>query len=226
MYKKPSNREFRKIFDKFAFQYDKSLNKYSLKRRIDFIKKHVSGKCLEVGAGTGEISKVLIKNFDVIATDISPNMVDQIKDKLKIKTYVSDAEKLPFKNNSFNTIIAAEMIYYLDNPRKFLNETKRILKPGGKLILTSANNTTIVYDWVRMLLRSLGFKSMYFDDKNRKFITFNNINTMMVESGLKPIEIKFGILIPSEKFDGFNKWVEKTILKKLCSFIYIVAQKQ
>ena len=118
------------------------------------------------------------------------------------------------------------MIYYLDNPRKFLNETKRILKPGGKLILTSANNTTIVYDWVRMLLRSLGFKSMYFDDKNRKFITFNNINTMMVESGLKPIEIKFGILIPSEKFDGFNKWVEKTILKKLCSFIYIVAQKQ
>ena len=60
MYKKPSNSEFKRIFDRNAESYDEVINKYALEKRIDFIKRYAKGKCLEVGAGSGEITKSLV----------------------------------------------------------------------------------------------------------------------------------------------------------------------
>lgn len=226
MYQKPSNNQFQKIFDRIAPHYDSITNNYAVSRRIDFFIKYSRGRCLEVGAGTGEVSKALIKNnHEVAATDISPKMVENIKRKLDIKAIVCDAEKLPFARNSFDTVVGAEMIYYLDHPEKFLSEASRVLKPEGRLLLSSTNNTAKIYDRIRAVLRSLGFKAMYFDDKNREFMSSGKLTHLLEEAGFKIMREKKIIILPFRFFDSLNRMLEKTFLGYLGIFILIYAKK-
>lgn len=226
MYKKPSNREFKKVFDSIANTYDKVLNQYAVERRVEFIKKYAKGVCLEVGAGNGEISRQLIaKKHKVVATDISPKMVDVIRKNLKIKAVVCDAEKLPFDNNSFDTVVAAELIYYLDHPEKFVKEARRVLRKNGRLIISSASKITEFYDIARSLLRKIGISSMYFDDPNRKFVSLNQLQKVLTEGGFRIKKSQTAIIIPFKLFDPINRFLEKTPLRIFSSFIFIYAQK-
>lgn len=225
IYSKPSNKKFKQVFDSAADKYDEFTNSYSVQRRVEFIKKYANGKCLEIGAGSGEISKSLISSHEVVATDISPKMVEVIKNKLKIKAYASDAEKLPFKNSSFDTVVAAEVIYYLDHPEKFISEANRLLKSGGRILITSASKITEIYDRIRAMLRKIGFSSMYFEDPNRTFMSRHEIEKLLVDNGFKIKKTQMAILLPFKIFDQINRLLEKTPLKYLGCFIFVYAKK-
>lgn len=221
---KLSNTQFSKIFDKIAPQYGSILNKYAVSRRIKFIVKHSKGKCLEVGAGNGVIALGLKKSHQVVATDISPEMVKQIR-KNKIKAYVSDAEKLTFEDASFDTVIAAELIYYLDHPENFISEAHRILKPNGILLITSASSITSFYNNIRTLLRKIGFKNMYFDDQNKQFIAMGKLVNLLTRENFTIKTQENAILFPFAFMDKVNRIMEKSPLNVLTSFIFIGAQK-
>lgn len=225
MYQKPNNLKFREIFDSIASKYDSITHPYAVSRRIDLFLKFAQGKCLEVGAGTGQISKALSKKHPVIATDISPKMVSEIKRKLEIKAITCDAEKLPFKNDSFDTIVGAEMIYYLDHPQRFLKECYRVLKPRGKLLLSSANESTKFYDQLRTILRKVGVGSTYFDDQNRNFITDKKLTNLLQKTHFTNIKIYKFILLPFKFLDPINRILEKTPLNKFGIFIFSYATK-
>jgi len=79
MLKKYANKDFGKIFDSVAERYDKISNDYAVSRRIEFFRKWAKGKCLEVGVGSGEIAKALLNQHEVMATDISPEMIKVVK---------------------------------------------------------------------------------------------------------------------------------------------------
>lgn len=225
MFTKPSNQQFMAIFDKIAPRYDKILNTYATSRRIGFITQYAQGKCLEVGAGTGTIAKALSKHHPVVATDIAPQMVKFINRTSKIKTYVCDAEKLPFQNSFFDTVVTTEMIYYLDHPEKFFREAHRVLKSRGRIILTASAKITELYDRLRILLRRLGFASMYFDDKNRKFVSGKKLQLWLSKAGFNIKRMDRAILFPWTALDPINRWLEKTPLKHLCVFHFVYAQK-
>ena len=132
---KPTNKEFARIFDTAASSYDEMSNPYAVGRRKEFFLKYAKGDVLEVGAGSGEISLALKQaGHEVVATDISPNMVAEIQKK-GIEAKVCDSETLPFPDSSFDTIISSEHIYYLDHPEKFIVEAKRVLRLGGRLLI-------------------------------------------------------------------------------------------
>jgi SAM-dependent methyltransferase len=50
-----------------------------------------------------------------------------------------DAQELPFPDQSFDVVLLYEAIYYLASPEKFVQEAKRVLRPGGRLIIGSVN---------------------------------------------------------------------------------------
>jgi len=225
MFKKPVNKDFGKIFDSVASSYDKISNAYAVSRRIEWFEKWAKGKCLEVGAGSGEIAKALLDQHKVIATDISAEMIKVVKKKLGIKAYVSDAERLSFKDKIFDTIIAAEVIYYLDQPEAFVAESKRILKNKGRLLISSATRIAEIYDKLRAILRKLGLPGMYFDDQNRQFMDSKQIKTLLLQNGFQIKRIERTIIFPFKIFDPINRFLEKTPLKYLCSFIYVYAEK-
>jgi len=123
-------------------------NKYFLKKKSIFIKTFVNDRdrILEVGIGTGDLAKHYSDGV-LTGCDISQNMIDRAQKKLpeSILT-VCDAENLQYDSASFDILVASEMIYYLANPQKFLLETNRVLKSGGKLILIWGNiNYNFIY---------------------------------------------------------------------------------
>lgn len=225
---KPSNEEVKMLFDAVAPRYDTITHSYALRRRIEFFVNHAQGDCLEVGAGTGEISRALIANgHDVVATDISSQMVSQIRNKIGIEAVVCDAESLPFSDESFDTVIGAEMIYYLDHPERFLAEARRVLRPGGRLLLSSANaGIARFYDSLRAFLRTLGFgRGTYFDDPVRQFPSPKEFTRFLHNVGFTVHEIKKAVILPTGTLDWLNRILEKTPFSRFSIFIFIHAEK-
>jgi SAM-dependent methyltransferase len=50
-----------------------------------------------------------------------------------------DAQQLPFAAGSFDVVVLFEALYYLHNPGAFVGECVRILRPGGRIVICSAN---------------------------------------------------------------------------------------
>lgn len=99
--------------------------------------RETKGKILEVGCGGGAMSRA-IKHYrhDLVVTgcDISRKALRMAKiDSQGMKFYYGDVYSLSFKNNSFDAILAFDVIEHLDNPQKALRELHRVLKPGGIL---------------------------------------------------------------------------------------------
>lgn len=108
---------------------------------------------LDLGCGLGRHSIYMATHgFDVTAIDLSEYGVNYLKDwakkcNLDIKTEVSNMLSLPFGDNSFDCIMAFNVIYHTDTQGfiKAINEIKRILRPGGELFLTLISKNT--YSW-------------------------------------------------------------------------------
>jgi len=131
-------------YDLAAVDYDKrekyldSFEKNKLEPLLGEIKHK---KILEVGAGTGRLANRLFKNgADVVALDVSSEMLKVLKGKnSKIKIIVGEAENLPFEDEFFDIVIAAFLIVHLKDPKVFFDEAYRVLKTGGKLLITNIN---------------------------------------------------------------------------------------
>lgn len=103
-------------------------------------------KILDAGCGTGNlelaIDKYRIKDIHIEAVDFAPRMLDLAKKKCKNMAYVNFSladlnKKLPFKNNSFNRTVIINTLYAVTDPLFTIKEFHRILKPGGKLIISN-----------------------------------------------------------------------------------------
>ncbi len=70
----------------------------------------------------------MLLNSGIISSNGSngKNLKDQ-----KIRLIFSDAKKLPFKSNSFDKVIASEVLEHIDNDMEVVKEVKRVLKPKG-----------------------------------------------------------------------------------------------
>lgn len=103
---------------------------------------------LEVACGTGVGAGYLqsiCKNY--YAGDYSYSILKITKDHYRERIYFQqfDAQALPYKDCSLDIIIIFEALYYIPVPEKFLSECKRVLRSGGKILLTSANKD--LYDF-------------------------------------------------------------------------------
>lgn len=105
----------------------------------NFITPQNSSKILDIGSGTGE-TVTFLKSFnpkaDFYGIDNSQVAVDYSKKHFK-KIYKANAEKLPFKNNYFDTILLLDVLEHIKDQAQVLLEAKRVLKPKGQIILTS-----------------------------------------------------------------------------------------
>lgn len=112
------------------------------KDRVLPMLENVAGKkVLDVGAGTGRLALRLAKlGAEVTALDVSGEMLKRIKTKdprLKIK--IGEAEDLPLADENFDIVIATFLIVHLKDLRVFFDEVYRVLKPGGRFLLSNIN---------------------------------------------------------------------------------------
>ena len=108
-----------------------------LNKVIDIIKSEKRGRVLDLGCARGSYSiKIKEMGYDVVAADAHSDFL--YKDEIEFR--LCDAtKKLPFPNDSFDYVLLVELVEHLRNPYFLMNEINRILRKGGKVILSTPN---------------------------------------------------------------------------------------
>ena len=171
------------FWDKIACVYDIFANIINRKTNIklcNVVEGEISSTddVLECACGTGLLTKAISEKCNsLIATDYSIKMLRIAERKLKkyqnIKFECVDIMKLPYPTNSFDVVIAGNVIHLLNNPIKAIQELDRVCKLNGKIIIPTYMNKNSVgnVDNVSNSINKLGvdFKRKFNKEKYMSF---------------------------------------------------------
>jgi len=110
-----------------------------LKAHINFlIKKHnlTDIKILNVGAGTGFTSEVLMKYGKTTSVEYDKNCCEMVKEKTGMVFENESITELPYPDNSFDMVTAFDVVEHIEDDRKAVAELQRVTKKGGVIITT------------------------------------------------------------------------------------------
>lgn len=118
--------------------------RYALARRL------AKGKdVLEVACGCGPGLGYLARQARrVVGGDLEQSLLDTARDTYgdRVELRRFDAHELPFDDGSFDVLLLLEAVYYLEDPARFVREARRVLGPGGSLLIASANREWTLFN--------------------------------------------------------------------------------
>lgn len=148
------------MFDKIAFRYD-FLNRFLSagidvrwrKKAIGLLKADKPENILDVATGTGDFaitSYNILKPTLITGIDISDGMLEIGKKKIEnlglsgeIRLLKGDSEAILFNNNTFDAVTVAFGVRNFENLEKGLSEIRRVLRPGGKLVVLECSKPSL-----------------------------------------------------------------------------------
>lgn len=115
---------------------------------------------LDAGCGTGEFVFPLLRakyghTLTLHGYDLSRAMLAVAKKKFPFaRLTAGPAEKLPFRNHSFNLIVSREALEHLENPQQAVYEFYRVLKPSGSLVVSTPSWFGLIapFYWIKRIL--------------------------------------------------------------------------
>lgn len=141
--------EVQKMFSSIAPSYDRLNRVLSLQIDRFWRKEAIAelthcNKVLDLCAGTLDLSIMLAQQaprIQIDAVDFSAEMLSHGATKLdddlnsRIRTFCADAQKLPFKDDSYDGAMVAYGMRNVDDNQRALTEILRVIKPGGLLVI-------------------------------------------------------------------------------------------
>ena len=91
----------------------------------------LNGRLLDVGCGSKPYQELFAVD-DYIGLDID----NEATRNQKIADYFYDGTTFPFNDDEYDSVLCNQVLEHVFNPDEFLSEIKRVLKPGGRLLLT------------------------------------------------------------------------------------------
>ena len=174
----------------FPDEFSEKLHLTSLRaERFAVVLQELSGAVLDVGAGDNLLLKTYINSKNLVDHDyelanksVGVDVVDWGGDSL----IVDSSDKLPFDDNSFDTIVFVACINHIPERKKAIQESMRVLKPGGKIIITMINR----------VIGEIGHKLWWYsEDKHREVdedelmgMDKNEVEKLLFDAGIKNIE--------------------------------------
>jgi ubiquinone/menaquinone biosynthesis C-methylase UbiE len=140
----------RRVWDKSAPSYDRQIaffEKNWFAGGREWIGERVQGRILEVAIGTGRNLPHYPAGTTVTGVELSPAMLDIARKRAAdlgrdADLREGDAERLPFGDASFDTVVCAFSLCTIPEPATAIAEMKRVLVPGGPLLLVDHVGST------------------------------------------------------------------------------------
>jgi len=142
-------------------------------------------KVLDLGCGTGNISYQIKNkiNTDIIGVDVSPAMLKVARSKsVEVVLADIDNQQLPFRDSSFDTVVAAYVIHQIKNLNFMLSECYRVLRNGVLVLLTSSHKQI---EEQHPIIKD--FFPSYVNIDKRRFPDINRIDTVLESLSIKDI---------------------------------------
>lgn len=109
-------------------------------------------RVLDAGCGTGNVTQGLVRaGYRVVAADLAGGMLKRAGDKnpaADVRSVDLNAT-LPFEDEQFDGLTCSNVLYSLSQPVRSLVELRRILKPGGRLVLTNPRRDFSMFQIMR-----------------------------------------------------------------------------
>ena len=146
-------------YEDLGADFARFMSAYDVERRIRLILRLLPpgrsfAAVLEVGCGTGEISRVLAGlTGSLTVCDISEALARQAGERVGCAWTRQDACRLMLPDGAFELVVSSECIEHTPDPRAALAEMARVLAPGGLLVVTSPNRL-----WLPVLRLALALR--------------------------------------------------------------------
>ncbi len=182
-----------KQFNRWASFYDASWFRYlffepTYRNIIKLLRIELLGRrtarMLDVACGTAEIIARLASEFpDVqfVGADIATRMIAVAHEKIKLFSNVSIVETsvttLPSEDELFDIVLCSDAFHHFEDPREALRSIKRVMKPGGMLLLVDP-----AYD---TFFQKIVFNVINIIDHAKKFYSRKAMEQLLIEINFK-----------------------------------------
>ena len=116
---------------------------------------------LEVGCGTGNYTAYWLDlPMRICCLDLSRGMIRKAASKTdsdKLMLIQADAEHLPFKDSCFDAVLSVNTLEHLDDIPQALREMKRVVKSGGRIVISTPNENPMQHNLARLYNKCVGF---------------------------------------------------------------------
>ncbi len=149
-------------------------------------------RVLDVGCGDGVFTMLLAQaGARVIGVDVAHGAIARARARdpqLDVRVVAEDAE-LPFETDAFDVVWAGEVLEHVLDTGQLATEIRRVLAPGGVLLLTTPAHGRLAGAW--LALRGRAFDE-HFDPRadHLRFFTTRTIRTLLEGSGFVQIEVR------------------------------------
>ncbi len=152
----------------------------------------IGGTLLDVGCGRGDLLPFVLRHCDrYVGCDVV--QYSEFPANTEFRKVDLDTGKLPFDDDAADIVVSAETIEHLENPRAFIRELTRVLRPGGLLIVTTPNNLSLLSKLTLLLKNNF---NMFQDGDYPAHITaLLEIDLIRIsqECGLRGVQTRFSL---------------------------------
>ncbi len=168
--------------------------------RVDDLLSSLSGLVLDVGGSAGTLHEELLQH-------VTPeNIVSLDIELIHVRTnqVIGDGEKMPFRNESFNSILGGEVLEHVHHPETFIRECWRVLHYNGVLALSTPNKKS----WLNRLTHS------YEMPLHVSLFDTESVRKLLLENGFTIQKLTYHPYTEESSDGARNKWffpIRKTV---------------
>lgn len=154
------------------------------------------GKLLDVGAATGFfVEQAKASGWEASGVEPSPWAAEYARTELGVDVHTGTLESMRFDDGTFDAVTLWEVIEHLPDPGATLNEVKRILRPGGTLVLSTPDAGSLA---ARLSGRRwLGWRKV---PEHLFFFDRPNLDRLLDQAGFRPARHRYASLTVSAGF--------------------------
>ena len=167
------NAKVAKVYSRYSGCYDYIFGTFFNRSRaaaIDLLSLKSGDRVLEVGVGTGLALSLYPRDCRVVGIDLTSRMLERGARRVQkygldhVHLQQQDAQRLAFRDNSFDAVMAAYVISAVPDPKAVLAEMSRVCRPNGVIVILNhfSNGNPVVSGFERFvspMCKWVGFRS-------------------------------------------------------------------